>query len=319
MERQEPKTLRDTLLENNDARLDRQEIRKRCGNAMARKLPLFLYCKNDAKTWAVIGGGPSINDCVKDIRRLKKAGANIVSVNKSHDWLLENGIVPWAHVLLDPQERVKDYVKRPRKDVRYFVASQCHASVFDALDGYPVFLWHAGQDFPFLDLQEPTAYLREYWTEGSQNWICTPGPTTVGLRVPYIGHQMGADHFHMFGMDSSRSNGKLHGYDKDEIRDAQCPDLFVKHNGFKYRFETNSHMARQQADFDKMVEDLPSKYQTGLFRKEFTMTIHGSGLLPFYAAKIGWHANPECNKNPEKVGGFVSCESMWQRRPLLAV
>lgn len=273
---------------------------------MARRLPDFTRCINDSQEWAIVGGGPSINDNVDQIRKLKARGINIVSVNKSHDWLIDHGITPWAHVLLDPKEWVSGYVQKPRKTVRYFVASQCHDDTFEALKDYPVFLWHAGQDFP--EGPEPSGVLREKWPAAP--WFIVPGPTTVGLRAIFLGSQMGARKFHLFGLDSSRANGKMHGYDKPEAPDAEPGNLKIKHNGMKYIFDTNSHMARQQFDFDKLMEDLPKDLESGRLPKGFDLTVYGSGLLPFFAAKLGLHAKPECNADPSKVGGYTSVEPM---------
>jgi len=294
-------TLKSVLHSTMGGRLSREDVRARACSAMERKLPHFLQCENKAKEWAIIGGGPSINNCVQDILRLKKRGVNIVSVNKSHDWLLEKGIVPWGHFLLDPKDWVADYVKRPRKDVRYFVASQCHDSVFESLKAYPVFLWHAGQDFPQGD--EPTAVLRQYWP--TRPWHVVPGATTVGLRSIMPGHFMGADKFHLFGFDSSRSAGKLHAYHKIEAKDAQSGPVLCKSRGYERKFDTNSHMARQYFDFDRIIEELPIHTASERLRPAFTMTVYGHGLLPFYAATIGLHANEDFNKDPMKVGGYL--------------
>lgn len=287
-------------------RIGLQEVIERAAKAMARKLPTTLHCKNTAREWAIIGGGPSLKDSVDDIRRLKRNGVNIVSVNKSHDWLLDRGIVPWAHVLLDPKEWVSEYVQRPRRDVRYFVASQCHDKTFDALQGYPVFLWHAGQDFPEVGQNQPHEYLRQYWP--NTPWHLVEGATTVGLRAPRVGHSMpnGPDVFHMIGMDSSRTNGKLHAYDKPEARDAATRTMKLQHDGKFYLFDTNSHMSQQLEDFDQFIAGLADSYKLGNVRPKFKMKFYGSGLLPFFAAKLGLHANPECNADPTKVGGWVS-------------
>lgn len=268
---------------------------------MQRGLPDFIRCRNTAKVWAVIGGGPSINDCVAEIRELKRKGAAVVSVNKSHDWCLENGIVPWGHVMIDPMEWVADYVKRPRHDVRYFIGSQCHGSVFDALKGRQIYVVHGGQDFG--DDIEPREYLTAFWP--NSDWTVIPGPTTVGLRTPLIGHCLGADEFHLFGLDSSRSAGKLHGYAKTEAPDATSGMQSLAYRGHVYKFDTNSHMQRQIVDFDEMIEGLPRNYETGVLRKGFSLVVHGSGLLPFYAAMLGLHADDRCNENAELVGGFT--------------
>jgi hypothetical protein len=295
--------LRARFLESGGGRIDRVEVRRRAGAAMARRLPTSLDCPHTARTWAIVGGGPSIATQVGAIRALKRQGANIVSVNKSHDWLLDQGIVPWGHVLLDPKEWVADYVGRPRKDVRYFLASQCHDETFNALKDFPVFLWHAGQDFD--EGAEPNGYLREKWPR--RPWFVVPGGTTVGLRAMQLGHTMGADHFHLFGLDSSRAAGKMHAYEKPEAPDAESGMLALKFRGKKYLFDTNAHMARQQMDFDKFIEDLPKNRIAGLLRESFTLTVHGEGLLPFFAAMIGLHADPTCNEDPSRVGGYVQC------------
>ncbi|MGE3336051.1 MAG: 6-hydroxymethylpterin diphosphokinase MptE-like protein [Rhodospirillaceae bacterium] len=295
--------LRARFLRAGGGRIDRAEVRARAGRAMMRGLPTFRDCRHHGRTWAIVGGGPSIALEVSAIRTLKRKGAHIVSVNKSHDWLLEQGIVPWGHVLLDPKEWVAEYVKRPRKDVRYFIASQCHDATFDALKGFPLFLWHAGQDFE--DGAEPACYLREHWA--GRPWFVVPGGTTVGLRAIHLGHAMGADRFHLFGLDSSRTGGRMHAYEKTEAPDAASGALALKYAGRKYIFDTNAHMARQQMDFDKFIAEIPQMRARGLLRPGFELTVHGAGLLPFFAAMIGLHADAACNADPPRVGGYIRC------------
>lgn len=299
--------IRDRLLSANGGRIDRAEVRGRAGEAMLRNLPPHIRCPNHAKEWVIVGGGPSINDNVAQIRALKRRGANVVSVNKSHDWLLGHGITPWGHVLLDPMDWVAQYVQRPRHHVNYFIASQCHKDTFEALKGYPIFLWHAGQDFE--EGAEPASYLKEYWP--TQPWYVVPGPTTVGLRALFLGNRLGPvrpTKFHLFGFDSSRTNGKMHAYPKTEAPDARSGRLMVTRRGQRYVFDTNTHMARQWADFDKLVAEIPDHLAANRLPKGFTITMYGSGLLPFYAAGIRWHADPACNDDPSKVGGYVAQE-----------
>lgn len=289
-------------------RITRDELRARCAYAMGLNLPTALHCVNEATSWAVVGGGPSINQNVDRIRKLKAQGVAIVSVNKSHDWLLEHGIVPWGHILLDPKDWVAGYVARPRMDVRYFIASQCHQATFERLIGYPVFLWHAGQDFPEDNCAEPDNYLREHFPASKgHNWQIVPGGTTVGMRAPMLGHHMirGVDKFHMFGMDSSRTAGRLHAYAKPEPADGTSGTVKLWHNGKKYAFDTHQHMKQQFEDFDRFISELGEHFEHHRMRKAFQMKFYGSGLLPFYAATLGLHADAACNADPELVGGFT--------------
>jgi len=295
--------VRTRFLAAGGGRIDRVEVRRRAGLAMARNLSPFKNCVCDGAPWAIVGGGPSAAQELRTLRALKRDGTKIVSVNKSHDWLLDQGIVPWGHVLLDPMAWVADYVARPRRDVRYFVASQCHELVFEALKDFPIFVWHAGQDFD--EGAEPNGYLREKWPRTP--WYVVPGGTTVGLRALLLGHALGVDRFHLFGLDSSRAAGRMHAYDKAEAPDAESGTLALKCGGRKFVFDTNTHMARQQMDFDKFIEDLPHSRAKGVIRAGFELTVHGSGLLPFFAASIGLHADAACNADPARVGGYVHC------------
>lgn len=302
-----------SLLDRNGGRIDRAEVRKRAGETMLRGLPTFKDCDNRSQEWAIVGGGPSINDCVDEIRALKQRGVYIVTVNKSHDWALENGIVPWGHVLLDPKEWVAGYVSRPRNDVRYFVASQCHADTFEALKDYPVYVWHAGQEFDVdgKTISEPGDYLRTHWP--TTPWFMLPGPTSVAPRAIHLGAAMApvrVRKFHLFGLDSSRSSGRMHAYSKTEAPDAHSGQIMAKHQGRGFVFDTNSHMARQWADFDKFAGEHRAWIADGRLPKGFSLTVYGSGLLPFYAAGLGWHANPKCNEDPSEAGGYIDTVSL---------
>jgi len=125
--------------------------------------------------------------------------------------------------------------------------------------------------------------------------------------------------FHMFGLDSSRLAGKMHGFDKAEAPDAQSGRVMAKHKGRGYVFDTNDHMARQWADFDKLVRQMPEYIDTDRLPKGIGITVYGSGLLPFYAAGIKWHADPECNNDPAKVGGYLESHTLPQPTTLFGI
>lgn len=88
--------IRARFLARGGGRIDRAEVRRRAGSAMARNLPTFRDCAHHARTWAIVGGGPSAAGELAAIRALQRKGANIVSVNKSHDCakrMLMDGII----------------------------------------------------------------------------------------------------------------------------------------------------------------------------------------------------------------------------------
>jgi hypothetical protein len=313
--------LRDEMIAKDRPRLGPAELCARVGISMRRNWPMWHEEQGPSRDWVVVGGGPSVKRCWRAIARLQELGATVVTVNKSYDAALEHGIKPWAHVLLDPQERVAGYVTKPREDTLYFVASQCHWRTFKALPRKQIRMWHATQDYDIdgVSVAQPDRYLAEHWPKHNARPIA--GGTTVGHRAIMLGHLgLGADRFHLFGFDSSRGlDGKFHGYDKQElsVEDAFRGRLMMPFDGTNYHFDTNSHMARQVKDFDTFIQRLPLDYEKGTIRKAFRFIFYGSGILPFWAATLGFHADQACNENPALVGGYCDTSEGYKPAPPL--
>lgn len=307
-------SVRDELLNKDGGFLGREGVRERCGLALERNLPPLFEAGNPFEAWAIIGGGPSVGRHTRVIRYLKSKGVAIVSVNKSHDWLLEHDIVPDYHFMCDPKQRVAGYVSRPRQDVNYCLGSTCHPDVFDALKGLKTYLWHPSQDFP--EGPEPDTYMQSHWPGRYKAEFRNGGGTTIGGRAMTVGHSWGTNRFHMLGMDSSRGKaGNLHAYEKEEMKEGVSDGaIALKWRGTKFYFNTNSHMARQQMDFDKFLTEMPERWEKGQVRKEFRWIFYGEGLTPFWAATLGFHAEARFNApdggNPALVGGYVGVQNI---------
>ncbi len=89
----------------------------------------------------IVGGGPSLRDCIPELRRAWRRPRNFVAaLNKTHDFLLNlpkhglgQAIKPWAAALLDPCDWVKDYIT-PHQGVHYFIGDQCAPATFDVFE-----------------------------------------------------------------------------------------------------------------------------------------------------------------------------------------
>ncbi|MCB2108706.1 MAG: DUF115 domain-containing protein, partial [Rhodobacteraceae bacterium] len=248
------------LLDATKGRIGLDDYLARVRTAMARPLPSLAQLIDSEKggTLLICGGGPSIGDLaqLKTLRHLARKGGKVWAVNKTHDFLLTKGIVPWGACLLDPMPWVAGYIKRPRRDVKYFVASQCHGDVFSALKNANVYLWHAGIDVDGEGY--PVKLLAEEYP--GCDWHVVPGPTTVGLRSIMVGYSLGFRTFHLFGCDSSLKVGegdaRLYAYDKAKPKDAPERWVTLRTRAGDQRFLTNSHMARQTMDFEHMVDQI---------------------------------------------------------------
>lgn len=101
-------------------------------------------CDPNDETVIICSAGPSLDP--EQVRPYYDAGYKIVAVKHAINKLLAAGITPWACVLLDPREHVKDFVTKPSKDTIYFVASMCQPSVVQELQrhGATIYGYHAG-------------------------------------------------------------------------------------------------------------------------------------------------------------------------------
>jgi len=145
---------------------------------------------------AVVCYGPSLNKTWKEIPKFKK----IMTCSGAHKFLLDKGIVPTWHVDLDPREHKVKMLGTPHKDVEYLMASTCHPTMWDVLEGFDVKLWHiySNEDNKNISLVYPRG-----------DWIVTGG-NNVGLRCLVMARLMGYRNLHVFGMDFSFPKDSLH-------------------------------------------------------------------------------------------------------------
>ncbi len=146
--------------------------------------------------------GPSLHDTWQDI---PKKGAYICTVSGAHDFLIERGVIPAAHIEADAREHKATYTKNPHPRVQYLIASCCHPATITQLIEQNLALWHVGTDRGSLDTMrrmEPGA-------------IAIGGGGSVGLRAMAVLYTMGFRRFLIHGMDCSfaEDTGEQHaGY-----------------------------------------------------------------------------------------------------------
>lgn len=153
-------------------------------SAITRKLPELKLQPGRIGRCLIVGGGPSLTGETKKIQKMQSRGAIVVSVNGSHDYLLDKGIRSDIYVMADTRQFNARFVKRAKKGTIYYIAADCHPDVFDALYDYDLRLWF------------PLDYSHLEYTR-----FCIGGGSTVGLRAINIGYALGYRDFHLFGFD----------------------------------------------------------------------------------------------------------------------
>lgn len=176
-----------------------------------------------------------------------------MALNGAHDYLLDNGIIPDFAVCLDARQENADFYIRPQESTIYLIASQCDPSVFEALSGHNVLMWHSGTGQEMRDLI-------------GREFIEINGGCTVGLRALPLSYAIGFTDLNLYGYDSSFEEDH-HAYSQP-LNDG-CDVIEVEADGRS--FMTSPTMAKQAYQFQSVVM---------MLHPHAEITVHGAGLLP---------------------------------------
>lgn len=202
----------------------------------------------------IIGGGPSINQFIEQIRSSSKNNETIVALNNSYKWLKENDIQPNIQIMLDAREENSKFVPVSDKRCELFYASQCHRSVIDLAKNLNTTIWHA-------NIPE----LLDSFKDRDMFWVGSG--TTVGIRSIILLYILGYRKFNIYGYDSSYTDGNGHGY-KQSLNEGE-KTIEAEIAGRK--FISAPWMVTQTEEFLQVME-----YFTG---EGCEFSIYGDGLL----------------------------------------
>jgi uncharacterized Rossmann fold enzyme len=275
-------------------RIDTDELKRRTRRAMERGTKSIMEIKNicEGETAIICGGGPSLTDNMGALRKLyDRRRHKIICTNKTYDFLVSRGFMPWAVVLLDPMPHVAKYVTKATAKTKVMIAGQCHEDTFRALAHADCYLWHAGDNQD--EEMQPVSLLKSEYPDRA--WKVIGGGNTGGLRAIYVAQSVGFRRVHLFGFDSSMRDKRLYAYDKPHPADAAEGAATLQMNGHKQEFYTNEHMAGQVKNFQDMLRQVMLWNKHGAWEGLDDIIVHGDGMLPCVAAGYGLHADPAMN------------------------
>lgn len=227
-----------------------------------RPLDWFTGDLPHKQTAVLVCGGPSLKHGISAIKDHKRRGAKVISVNNTLTYLLSHGIVPDCHVMLDARQENAEFVRSAPLSTRYFIASQCHPDVFEALADRNVSIWHNAVDGGHVE-----RIVREHETR-ERPMVMVPGGGTVGLRAMFLLWMSGYRKLHIYGMDGSYTEGQHHAYPQ-ALNDGEDV-LDVVLNGKHYA--CSKWQARQGEEFQQ--------HWVALHGYGMAIHTHGSGLIP---------------------------------------
>ena len=241
-------------------------------SAIRRGLPQVWPQALRPERVALVGSGPSLNETADELRDLVWGGAKLVTLNGAYHWCLARNLKPSAQIVLDARPSTARFVSPSVPDCRYFVASQCDPSVFDALVGREhVGLWHSA--VRLKDETDPivTALDAYYAT----HWTGIAGGTTVGTRALMLLRALGYLRFDLFGFDSCWLEDAHHALDQPENATEHRHKLTVApsdRRDLARDFWCAPWHAKQLEDFLLIMRHCADQFQ---------LSIHGRGLLAY--------------------------------------
>lgn len=220
----------------------------------------------------LVSAGESLKDkkWLDEIRERKDRGASVWCVKHSLQTLLDNGIVPWACVLLDPRPHTgpsthgfprEAMLENVGSQIKIFAASMVDPSVTSALveRGADVWGWHAAVGADEQSIIPKGSHL-------------VPGGSTSVMRAISIGWAMGYRHMTTYAMDSCHfDQSKL---DMTKTNPDNTPKYFsitVKVNGPGKDFLTDRDLLAQAQDFTRVMKENPM----------LDLEARGPGMVPF--------------------------------------
>ena len=218
--------------------VDEDQIKKNVTyNIKQGYLQVQPYPTNDIETM-IIGGGPSLSQHVEKIKQLRANGVKLIAINGAYKWCLDNGITPSAMVMVDARKFNARFTQPVVEDCKYFIASQCHPSVFKELPKDRTYVWHTQSEI-----------LTEILEAQFEEWYPVPGGSTVLLRAIPLFRMLGFKRFHIFGCDSCLEEDKHHAYEQLENDD----ELIIPVNVSGKIFNCNPWMISQAQEFIDLI------------------------------------------------------------------
>lgn len=230
-----------------------------------RPFPQIAQYPTNREVALIVGGGPSLNDTLPELRAAVFAGGHVIALNGAYQWCISHNIRPSGHIVMDAQRHNVRFLEPVIPHCKYFFASQCHPDFWEAVGERPdTWMFHAG-----CQGGETQALLDRHY---GGNWFNVSGGTTVASRSLYLLRLMGYLRFELFGIDCCVLD-EHHAYaqpenDADEIHTIE----FTRSDGDARRFRGSAWHFKQAEDFIRILS-----VDGALFR----YVVHGPGLLAY--------------------------------------
>lgn len=236
-----------------------EEIKSNISYAVSKIGKWIPICSPHNEIAVFCSGGPKLGDDLEDIREWDERGAKIFCVKHSHDLLIENNIIPFGCMLLDPRSHVQDFIENPHPNILYFTASMCHPTTLDRLIEREANIW----GYHALVGASEDKVIPKLRPDGTPHFMIGGGSTSAVRGISVL-HTIGFRKFFLYGYDSCYWGP----VDMNEKTKTGAQKYFnVEVMGRK--FITDAELLAQAQDFEKLLK-VP---------QEIEMNVKGDGII----------------------------------------
>jgi hypothetical protein len=231
---------------NVEEEMIRGHVKENVGRGFQQVEP---HSANDVEVM-LVGGGPSLAKNIDKIKELRKNGVKLIALNNAYQFCIEQGVMPSAMVVVDARDFNARFLDPIIPDCKYFLASQCHPSLFDKVPKEQTYIWHTSANV-----------VKDILDEQYKVWWPVPGGSTVLLRAIPLFRMLGFKRFHIFGCDSCLEEGKHHAYEQKE-NDGQ---MVVPVNVGGKIFHCNPWMISQAQEFMDLIKMMGDEIELEIY------------------------------------------------------
>lgn len=244
-------------------------------------IPLYTE-PYDERTFVMVCGGPSLSEHLDEIREraLDREKYLVVCSNMTANYLLDNGITPHVHFILDPQDKKKYDVARTSPETQYWINAACNPAVFLALreQGIKPYVFLADFESEGKAIQA----VKESMAPGQPGMMAIQGGTMAGLRAINLADALGFRRMEYFGFDATV-----------EVKDGKAkPYAYEKKRG-EAIIEVTCHVCKETFDttliFQKQVNEFLSWTQNMPW---MDISIIGGGLIAHHQKHLQDQVKP---------------------------
>lgn len=184
-------------------------------SALSRNLPsIEPYAPTIDRPLVILASGPSGPAALE--RLIKEGGKfDLMALNGAYNVALNMGVVPTHWAMLDARQVNVNFLTEPRKETKFYLASQVHPDVFSLLEGYDVTVFHLNTPVSREIVPDPAVFFG-----GNAGTI---GSTSLALA-----NELGYRHLILLGYDSSLArSGASHSRYQTQNADQALIDVWL--------------------------------------------------------------------------------------------